>query len=93
MAKVNVAMNVNIPVKSNKVKRTLARKEIKKILITAKETPHLCRGYFYEVVILAIYTSLRRGGIRSLRWEDIQMNSKKIYIQAPMSKEKSYDAK
>jgi len=32
--------------------------------------------------MLAIYTGLRRGEIRSLRWEDIHLETKKIYIQA-----------
>ena len=84
MAKANVAKNVDIPVKSHKVRRALTREEIKKILITAKENPHLCRGYIYEVVMLAIYTGMRRGEIRSLRWEDIHLDTKKIYIQAKL---------
>lgn len=82
MAKVNVARNVNIPVKSHKVRRALSKEEIKKIIATAKENPHFCRGYIYEVVMLAIYTGMRRGEIRSLRWEDIHLDSKKIHIQA-----------
>ena len=32
--------------------------------------------------MLAIYTGMRRGEIRSLRWEDIHLDTKKIDIQA-----------
>ena len=84
MTKVNVARNVNIPIKSHKVRRALSKEEIKKIVATAKENRYLCRGYIYEVVMLAIYTGLRRGEIRSLCWEDIHLDTRKIYIQAKM---------
>lgn len=62
MTKGNMAKNLGIPVKSHKVRLGLNnREETKKTIATAKENPYLCRGYIYKVVILAVYTGLRRG--------------------------------
>jgi len=82
MVEENIARQVDIPLNNSTVRRTMTPAEIKKLIDTARENSHLCHGYIYEVVILAIYTGLRRAEIRTLQWQDIDLDKRIIKVQS-----------
>jgi site-specific recombinase XerC len=82
MVDTNVAREVNLPQKNNKIRRTLNRNEICKLLETAEIHRHLCRGYAYEIIMFGLFTGMRRAELRTLCWSDVDLETGKIAIQA-----------
>lgn len=55
--------------------QALGPQELQRILDAAAESP------IADVVLLAAYTGMRRGEILALRWEDVDLQNKVIFVQ------------
>lgn len=62
--------------------RALTKDEIKKLLITAKAEKQLLRGLAHEIVTVYLYTGMRRGELVWLEWENVDLEKRRITIQA-----------
>lgn len=78
----NVAREVTVPQKNSKIRRTMKYGEISRLMESATLNHHLCRGFAYEVIMFALYTGMRRSELRSLCWSDIDIETRKIAVQA-----------
>lgn len=78
----NVAKAVKVSQKNNTIRRSLKRDEINKLFEAADLSRHLCRGYAYEIIMFGLYTGMRRNEIRTLCWSDIDLETRKIAVQA-----------
>ncbi len=78
----NVAREVNVPVKNKKVRRALSRAEVKRLMEAAEENRHLMHGLAFEMVMIALYAGLRRGELRSLKWDDVNLSERRLFVQA-----------
>jgi integrase len=77
---INPAKACTPPKPQKKQFNVLTREEIHILLQAAKGK------YFYEAVLLAINTGLRRGEIYGLRWTDIDFNNKTISIRQTLQR-------
>lgn len=82
MVDVNVALEVDVPVKRSRVRRSLSMDEISVLVDLADKNRHLCHGYAYELVMVALYTGLRRGELRTLEWSDIDLDRQQLIVQS-----------
>ena len=73
---INICEAVEIPSKQQEKKlHTWNKKEIKKFLDTA-----LKEGRFYEVYFLALNTGMRKGELLGLKWEDVNLEKRKLTV-------------
>lgn len=80
---VNVARQVTVPVRTERVLRAMTSQEVRRLLEAARSRRELAHGYAYELMMLAVYTGFRRAEIRSLRWrEDVDLEAGVIRVQA-----------
>lgn len=94
MVDTNVAREVNVAQKNNTIRRSLRRDEITMLLDAASSNRHLCRGYVYEIIMFGLFTGMRRSELRTLCWSDIDLETKKIAVQAKeMSGEENFTTK
>lgn len=83
MVETNVARSAKIPFKSSKLRRSCKRDEIASLLKAADENRHLLFGQAYELIMIALYTGLRRSELRTLCWdEDVNLEAMRIFVQA-----------
>ena len=54
---------------------TLGVSDLEKLIMTAKGT------WFFEILLIAIYTGMRRGEILGLRWKDINFEKEEIKVR------------
>lgn len=54
--------------------RYLRPEEVKKLL-------DVCRGYLRSIVITALNTGMRKGEILALRWEDVDLQNRKVTVK------------
>lgn len=77
-----VSENVNNTVVLPKCKdyegKTLSVEEVKKIVLNAKEDE------LYPIVILTIYTGLRKGEVMALKWSNIDFEKKELYVEGSL---------
>jgi len=66
---------------SNRKERILTRDEEKRLL-------NACDPYLRNIIVAALYTGMRKGEIISLKWENIDFESKLIIIDQTNSKSK-----
>lgn len=78
----NVARQVKFPVRTQQLKRAMTGEEVAALIRAAEENRHLCHGFSYELIMVALYTGLRRGELRAIRWEDVRLEASKIVVQA-----------
>lgn len=78
MARKNVADAAKPPRVVRKEKGIFSTDELKIILRTIEENP-LFRRY-YDLVLLAINTGMRRGELLGLRWQDVDFHSHTVTI-------------
>jgi len=60
--------------------RYLRPEEVKKLL-------DVCRGYLRSIVITALNTGMRKGEILALRWEDVDLQNRKVTVRKPKNNE------
>lgn len=79
-------------ISSNPVKRTTMpkAKETKEKEIMSKDLQQVFVTYaqkseLYYQIVVALYTGMRSGEIRALRWSDIDFENKKIYVNHTLS--------
>lgn len=82
MVEKNVARDVDVPVKNQRLRRAMSSKEVQLLVATAIENRHLCHGLAYEMIMVALYTGLRRNELRTLTWDDINFEERLIFVQA-----------
>lgn len=56
----------------------LTAKEVKKILTEAKEDE------LYPIVALTLYTGLRKGEVMALKWKNVDMEKKELYVEGSL---------
>jgi integrase len=94
MVDTNVAREVNVPQKNNTIRRSLNRDEICKLFEAADSHRHLCRGHVFEIIMFALFTGMRRAELRTLCWSDIDLETRKIAVQAKeMQNEENFTTK
>jgi integrase len=71
----NVAEAVNPPKPKKQEMKTLEGEQIAVLLNTAKSSQ------YYPVIFTAIYTGMRRGEVLGLRWEDVDLENKIVYVR------------
>jgi integrase len=76
----NPAKGVKLYKEDNGRLRYLTEEEITRLL-------SICEGDLRDIVSLAIYTSMRRGEILSLRWEDVNLDLQFIHVVNTKSRE------
>lgn len=62
--------------------RSLTNDEIRKLLIAAKADKRQLRGMAYEIIMTYLYTGMRRNELVWLEWEDVDLEKRRITIQA-----------
>ncbi len=68
--------------KSEKIKKVLNEKEIRIFLQKAREQDHV----WFSVWTLACYTGLRNGELYALKWENVDLKKRLIYITLSWNK-------
>lgn len=76
--KENVNRFVILPKRETYVAKTLYAKEVSRIVNEAKEDE------LYPIVVLCIYTGLRKGEIMALKWEDVDFERKELTVKASL---------
>ena len=71
----NEAVGCKLPPKKNKEVEVLSHDEMRRLLIQAK-----AEG-FYEMILLALASGLRRGELLGLRWEDINFETCELSVR------------
>lgn len=84
MVEINVARLVSVPVKSSKVRRSLTLLEISALLKAADANHHLMHGQVREFILFALFTGWRRSELRTITWDDINFESKKLIVQSKL---------
>jgi len=82
MVETNVACEVKVAQKNKKIRRTLRRDEIHKLIESADKNRKLCRGYAYELIMFALFTGMRKSELRTLCWDDVDLDIRKIAVHA-----------
>lgn len=82
MVSTNVARDINVPTKTSKFRVSIKRSEIAPLLKSAEEHSHLLNGFVRQIILVALYTGLRREEIRTLCWSDINFDTQKITVQS-----------
>lgn len=90
MVKTNVAREVHVPVKTSRMRRSMVLEEIQRLIESAEGNRHLCHGLAYEAAMVALYTGLRRGELRTLEWPDIDLESQTLVVQSKELVDGSY---
>jgi len=94
MVEINVARLVSVPVKSSKVRRSLTLLEISALLKAADANHHLMHGQVREFILFALFTGWRRSELRTITWDDINFESKKLIVQSKLIEgEEEFNAK
>ena len=75
LIRTNPAADCKCPPKNAKEMKVLAREEMQRFLIQAKE-----EGYF-ELFLLELATGLRRGEVLALQWDDLDFTTGELRIQ------------
>lgn len=77
-------------------RKTIAKEDLKKILKAAKElaekeaVKHGRKYYFYVFLVISYYTGMRPGEVLALRWQDINLDRKIIYVNSAISEAKDF---
>ena len=71
----NPAVGCTIPPKKSKEVKVLTHEEIQRLMIQAK-----AEG-FYEMILLALATGLRRGELLGLQWEDLNFETGELSVR------------
>lgn len=58
--------------------KVLSTEEVRKILAEAKEDK------WYPIIILAIYTGLRKGELMALKWKNIDFEEHELYVESSL---------
>lgn len=82
MVESNPARLVAVPVKSSRLLRALSLDEIDKVLKAAVDNQHLMHGQLLEFIHVALFTGFRRSELRTLTWDDINFDTRRIVIQS-----------
>jgi len=82
MLEKNPARDVVVPLKSSKLLRALSLDEVGRVIAAAEENRHLMHGQLYEFIHVALFTGFRRSELRTLTWDDINFNTRRIIIQS-----------
>lgn len=82
MVETNVAKSVAVPVKTSKLRRSLNRNEISRLTAAALDNKHLLHGVVYEFIMVALYTGYRLAELQMLTWDDINMETHRIFVQS-----------
>ena len=67
--------------------RALTDDEAHRLLQVAKEDRVSLNGMAYEVILTYLYTGMRRSELLYLEWEDVDIEHRRITIQAKMGKD------
>ena len=78
----NPAVNIKRPKTDNRRVRFLTKEEANLLLAECKKRSQ----QLYEIVKLSLYTGMRFGEIANLRWQDVDLKNKMIYIKDPKNK-------
>lgn len=82
MVESNIVRSVSLPVKTSTLRRSLNKDEVTRLLTCALENKHLLHGQIYEFVAMALYTGFRLSELRTLTWDDINIETQRIFIQS-----------
>ena len=78
----NPAVNVKRPKTDNRRVRFLTKEEANLLLAECKKRSQ----QLYEIVKLSLYTGMRFGEIANLKWQDVDLENKLIYIKDPKNR-------
>lgn len=70
------------------IPRILYPDEFKKFLAGIRASSHLCRGYFAEMVMMYLYTGLRRYELLYMKTENINFSHKTVKVLGKGSKDR-----
>jgi integrase len=65
----------------DKVKKFLSESQVRTLLETAKSLHHS----WYPIWVFALYTGMRNGELRGLKWIDVNVEMSQIYVRRSMS--------
>jgi integrase len=82
MLETNVARDVAVPVKSSRLVRSLSLDEVGRVIAAAEQNKHLMHGQLYEFIHVALFTGFRRSELRTLTWDDINFDTRRIIVQS-----------
>lgn len=78
MVKENVNLLVTLPKREAYNAQVLTIDEVKKILTEAKEE------YLYPIIVLTLYTGLRKGEVMALKWDNIDFEKNELYVKGSL---------
>lgn len=90
MIKENVNLLVTLPKREAYTAKVLSIEEVKKIISEARKDP------LYPIIILTLYTGLRKGEVMALKWENIDFEKKELYVRGSLCRvavERNLDGK
>lgn len=83
----NIIEDVRLPKMSKQEMRVLDRKEQERIIFSAQLSPEPSAFG----VVFAMFTGLRLGELCALKWENVDMEKKLIYVQATRNRLPNFD--
>lgn len=78
----NPARLVSVPVKSSRLRRALSLHEVESVIAAAEQNRHLMHGQLLEFIHVALFTGFRRSELRTLCWDDLNFDTRRIVIQS-----------
>lgn len=82
MTEANPVKDVHVPIKTDRLRRALSLSEVGAVISAAAEHRHLLHGQIYEFIHVALFTGFRRSELRTLCWDDINFDTRRIVIQS-----------
>ena len=82
MVETNIVKGISVPVKTSKLRRAMSLIEIKLLLASAEEHGNLMHGQVLPFIHLALYTGFRRSELRTLSWDDVNLETHRIMVQS-----------
>lgn len=67
-----------LPKKIKYEAKVLTREEVKRIVDKAKEEE------LYPIVVTTIYTGMRKGEVMALKWDDVDLKERKIFVKGSL---------
>jgi integrase len=90
----NTVRSVSVPTKTSRLRRSLNRDEVQRLVDAIGVHRHLLHGQICEFVLVALYTGYRLSELRTLTWDDINLETRHIYVQSKdIEGEDSFNAK
>jgi integrase len=78
-----ITFQIEMPVVNNEVIETLSKNQLTKLVGVLRKSPDV---QISRLMMMALYTGMRKGELLKLKWQDVDSDAGVIYIREPKGK-------